>query len=133
MMSAPPASFPMPLPPLPVPGGVTATQQNGYWPQPGDSIDARVADFVNQPQNSHCKALFCRLSEGSYLYGTHRTQLRVDSQTDQLQALEENEWIPMHEFVHRMEGSQSVHLQRARGEVSSASSSLLDTAPYGGT
>ncbi|CAE8606992.1 unnamed protein product, partial [Polarella glacialis] len=50
-----------------------------YRPQPGDPVDSKVAQFANQPQNSASKALFCRLGEGVYLYGTHRVSLRVNT------------------------------------------------------
>jgi hypothetical protein len=92
-------------------------QQNGYWPQPGDPVDARVAEFANQPQNAHCKALFCRLSEGTYLFGTHRTQLRLAPQTEQLEAFDEKSWVSMEEFVRRRSGSQMMHLQQASADA----------------
>merc|ERR1712146_595038 len=119
MISTAPAPFAPAVAPFLGPGNAAPPEihQNGYMPQPGDSIDARLAGFVNEPQNAHCKALFCRLSEGSYLYGTHRTQLRIAPQTDQLEAFEENTWIPIHEFTRYMEGSQGVHLQRTQPEV----------------
>jgi len=104
----------------PVSAPPASVQPGGYWPQPGDPIDARVAEFVNQPHNAQCKPLFCRLNEGNYLFGTHRTQLRVEQLTGQLEAFDENTWIPMEDFVRRRAGSQMVHLQQACVEVSSS-------------
>lgn len=85
-----------------------------YRPHPDDPIDAQVADFVNQKQFSACRALFCRLSSGSYLYGTQRVSLRVGSKIAALEALIDGDWIAVGEFVQRMQRSQGIHLQRAR-------------------
>lgn len=137
---AAPPSFQNPLPPLPTLSGVhgdagnssgstTMPQQTGYLPQPGDALDAKVADFVNQPQNSHCRALFCRLSEGAYLFGTHRTKLRISPQGEQLEAFEDNAWMAIAEFVRRKTGSQMVHLQKACMEVGTSNGAL----PVGAT
>eukprot|EP00931_Biecheleriopsis_adriatica_P115528 TRINITY_DN91313_c0_g1_i1.p1 TRINITY_DN91313_c0_g1~~TRINITY_DN91313_c0_g1_i1.p1 ORF type:complete len:693 (-),score=189.85 TRINITY_DN91313_c0_g1_i1:58-2136(-) len=85
-----------------------------YRPQPGDHIDLKVAEFTNQPENSACKALFCRLGEGNYLYGTQRVNLRLNSRTDSLEAFLNSTWVPLQEFVQQMQASQSVHLQKAQ-------------------
>lgn len=90
-----------------------------YRPYPGDPVDQRVSEFVNRPQNSACKALFCRLGEGSYLYGTQRACLRIHPRTERLEALLEGAWVPIEDFVVRLQLSQGVHLQRAR-EVAGA-------------
>jgi len=92
-----------------------------YRPHPGDLIDQRVAEFVNKPANLACQALFCRLGEGAYLYGTQRVCLRAEPRTDQLEALHGKEWIRLQEFVKRMEASQSIHLRHAREAASGAS------------
>lgn len=102
-----------------------------YRPHPGDPVDLRLADFVNQPRNSVCRALFCRLGEGSYLYGTQRASLRVWA--DQLEALLGRDWVPLAEFMHHMQGTQGIHLQRAQevacGNLSSASALGSHLAP----
>lgn len=85
-----------------------------YRPHPGDPIDFCVADFVNQPENGFCKALFCRLSEGSYLYGTHRASIRTNPETQLLQVFEDDEWISIDDFVARQTGSQALHFPCAR-------------------
>eukprot|EP00933_Yihiella_yeosuensis_P017655 TRINITY_DN14701_c0_g2_i1.p1 TRINITY_DN14701_c0_g2~~TRINITY_DN14701_c0_g2_i1.p1 ORF type:complete len:714 (-),score=166.10 TRINITY_DN14701_c0_g2_i1:108-2249(-) len=82
-----------------------------YRPHPGDPIDAKVAEFVNQPKNSASKALFCRLAEGSYLYGTKRASLRVNVRTDLLEALVDSNWVSIEEFVQQMQPTESVHLR----------------------
>jgi len=92
----------------------------GYRPQPGDLVDMKVAEFVNRPANSEYKALFCRLGEGAYLYGTHRARFRVANGLgglDELEAFEDGTWIPISDFVKRLESSQLVHLRRARDHV----------------
>eukprot|EP00927_Polykrikos_kofoidii_P044721 TRINITY_DN3860_c0_g2_i1.p1 TRINITY_DN3860_c0_g2~~TRINITY_DN3860_c0_g2_i1.p1 ORF type:complete len:943 (+),score=176.29 TRINITY_DN3860_c0_g2_i1:97-2925(+) len=85
-----------------------------YRPHPGDTVDRKVAEFVNEPQNSSCQALFCRLGPGSYLYGTQRASLRVDPTTEHLEALHGNDWVPIEDFARRMEDSQGIHIRRAR-------------------
>jgi len=129
---AAPPSFQNLLPPLPSFNGADPSSNAlvaQYLPQPGDALDTKVAEFVNQPHNSHCKALFCRLSEGAYLFGTHRTQLRISPHGEQLEAFEENTWIAIAEFVRRKTTSQMIHLQRACAEVGN-----LNGAPsIGGT
>lgn len=81
-----------------------------YRPHPGDPVDSKLAEFVNRAQHSEYRGLFCRLGEGSYLYGTQRSTLRV--RTDRLEALVEGEWIPVEDFVRRMEGTQGIHMHR---------------------
>lgn len=85
-----------------------------YRPQPGDPIDLKVSEFTNQPRNSACKALFCRLGAGSYLFGTQKVNLQVNPRTDSLEAFVDSRWLPIEEFVRRTQSSQSVHLQRAQ-------------------
>lgn len=102
-----------------------------YKPHPGDPIDAKVAQFVNQPRNRLRRALFSRLREGEYLYGTRRAQLRLSHGTGNtyLEAREtspeeeqstgdacaENRtWAPVEEFARRVERLQSNRLRRAR-------------------
>lgn len=66
---------------------------HAYKPHPGDPIDAKVAQFVNQPRNRLRRALFCRLSAGEYLYGTRHAQLRLCQNADNVQ-LEAREASP---------------------------------------
>jgi len=93
------------------------TTLQGYSPHPHDAVDAKVAEFVSEPRNRLRRALFRRLSEGEYMYGTRRARLRPNSVTGQLEATEEGcsgGWEPIEEFARRLERSQSSHLQRAR-------------------
>lgn len=83
-----------------------------YRPHPGDPVDAAVAEFVNEPRHGASRALFCRLREGSYLYGTQRASLRVRG--GRPEALLGSTWLPLEAFVQHMQGTQGVHLQRAR-------------------
>jgi len=95
-------------------GSLSPLLAESYRPQPGDPVDLKVAEFTNLPQNSACKALFCRLGEGSYLYGTQMVTLHLSDRTGSLEALVQGSWIPVEDFVRQMQPSQSVHLQRAR-------------------
>mmetsp|Transcript_101945 Transcript_101945/g.186761 ORF Transcript_101945/g.186761 Transcript_101945/m.186761 type:complete len:563 (+) Transcript_101945:2-1690(+) len=103
---------------------------HAYKPHPGDPIDAKVAQFVNQPRNRLRRALFSRLREGEYLYGTRRAQLRLSQGVEKshLEAretspeeehagdrcAENSTWAPVEEFARRLERSQSNRLRRAR-------------------
>jgi len=100
----------------------SALMAQSYRPHPGDAIDARVAEFANLPGNAACKALFCRLAQGSYLFGTQRATLRLGAH-EELQALLGGAWVPLEEFVRRSEPAQGVHLERAR-EVACASAAF---------
>lgn len=100
----------------------SALMAQSYRPHPGDAIDARVAEFANLPGNAACKALFCRLAQGSYLFGTQRATLRLGAH-EELQALLGGVWVPLEEFVRRSEPAQGVHLERAR-EVACASAAF---------
>eukprot|EP00927_Polykrikos_kofoidii_P044720 TRINITY_DN3860_c0_g1_i2.p1 TRINITY_DN3860_c0_g1~~TRINITY_DN3860_c0_g1_i2.p1 ORF type:complete len:955 (+),score=179.89 TRINITY_DN3860_c0_g1_i2:167-3031(+) len=101
-----------------------------YRPHPGDNVDRKVAEFVNEPQNSASQALFCRLGPGSYLYGTQRASLRVHPKTGHLEALHGSDWIPIEDFARRMEDSQGIHIRRAR-EATVGTPSGSVTIPIG--
>lgn len=87
----------------------------GYCPNPEDDVDLRLADFLNLPHNRPSRALFCRLSQGTYLYGTLRTQLRLHPSTGKLEAFQDGKWICMEDFVTCMMRLQAVHLQISQG------------------
>eukprot|EP00392_Amoebophrya_sp_AT5.2_P001491 g1493.t1 len=46
-----------------------------YQPYPDDLLDAQLANYLLE--NPKHVPLFCRLSHGQYLYGTHRVSLRL--------------------------------------------------------
>lgn len=51
-----------------------------YIPVKGDYIDMRLADFINNyPDRQRLRIMFQRESEGVYLYGTKRVNVRVDN------------------------------------------------------
>lgn len=51
-----------------------------YIPVKGDAIDMRLADYINNyPDRSRLKIMFQRESEGIYLFGTKRVNIRVDN------------------------------------------------------
>jgi hypothetical protein len=51
-----------------------------YIPVKGDAIDMRLADYINNyPDRSRLKIMFQRESEGVYLFGTKRVNIRVDN------------------------------------------------------
>lgn len=58
-------------------GGISGTAGEPYKPYPDDPVDAGLAKFLSE--NPSHTPLFCRLSAGTYLYGTQRVQLRVDA------------------------------------------------------
>ena len=49
-------------------------------PVKGDAIDMRLAEYINNyPDRSRLKIMFQRESEGVYLFGTKRVNIRVDN------------------------------------------------------
>ena len=68
-----------------------------YQPYPDDLLDGKLAGYLqNNPKHI---PLFCRLSHGTYLYGTHRVSLRlVNKGTSQIiEALDASgKWIELH-------------------------------------
>ncbi len=51
-----------------------------YIPVKGDAIDMRLAEYINNyPDRSRLKIMFQRESEGVYLFGTKRVNIRVDN------------------------------------------------------
>jgi Growth-Arrest-Specific Protein 2 Domain len=51
-----------------------------YVPVKGDMIDMRLAEYINNyPDRSRLKIMFQRESEGVYIFGTKRVNIRVDN------------------------------------------------------
>ena len=51
-----------------------------YIPVKGDPIDIRLAEYINNyPDRSRLKIMFQRESEGVYIFGTKRVNVRVDN------------------------------------------------------
>jgi hypothetical protein len=51
-----------------------------YIPVKGDYIDMRLADFINNhPDRQRFRIMFQRESEGVYVFGTKRVNIRVDN------------------------------------------------------
>jgi len=97
---------------------MSAEIKRQYRPHPGDLVDGALADFVNRPAHAASRTLFCRLHEGTYLYGAQCTNLQLNQASGQLEALLDgngvSEWVALEAFIAAMQRSQSVHLQRAR-------------------
>lgn len=87
-----------------------------YRPQPGDSVDELLAEFLNQRRNRLRRSLFTRVDHGLYRYGTRSTHLRLGATRDELEAAEvgTDRWEPLEDFARRLEREQSDRLRRAR-------------------
>lgn len=103
-------------------------------PHESGLIDAKLAEFMNHPENRLRKALLSRVSDRHYLYGTRRMQLRLACGSTGLEAssdevCEAGSWQPLEEFMRGLERLQSERLRRARERFSGSTTAQMRAFP----
>jgi hypothetical protein len=78
------------------------TLSEAYHADPLDPVDLQIAKFVDCPQYSFCKAMFCRLEEGTYLFGAQRIQIRMGV-GNHLEVLHGGCWIRLELYLRNSE------------------------------
>ncbi|CAD7940868.1 unnamed protein product [Amoebophrya sp. A120] len=76
-------------------------EQVQYQPYPDDLLDAQLANYLLE--NPKHVPLFCRLSHGQYLYGTHRVSMRLQERADNQRVIEAlgsgGNWVLLEELL----------------------------------
>lgn len=87
--------------------GASKSVHQAYQPYPGDELDGALAEYLND--NPNHIPLFCRLSNGMYLYGTNKVKLRLNEGIIEADTGNDN-WELVEDFLKaKMESAQALY------------------------